>query len=282
MYIVLSSAGFGCNDALIKLAAADFPLFQAVFIRGLFVTLLVVLLMWQQKTPWQVASRADRKLVSLRMAAEVCSTICFLNALFNMPIANVTAVLQATPIAVTLCAALVLGEKIGWRRYLAILVGFVGVIILIQPGTDAFNRYSLWALAAVGFLVLRELSTRRLSAQTPSLLVTLCTAVAIATVAGLACLGSNWQPLAIVPLLLLIAAAFFLLGGYLFGIMAMRCGDIGFVSPFRYSIMLWAIVLGYGVFGEIPNATTLLGTAIVAATGIYTFYRETRARAAVT
>ena len=169
-----------------------------------------------------------------------------------------------------------LREKIGWRRYLAIITGFVGVIILVQPGTDAFTRYSLWALAAVIFLVLRDLSTRQLSAEIPSLLVTLYTAVAITLVAGLTGLFSEWQIPSLRAITLLGVAAMFLLAGYQFGIMAMRVGDIGFVSPFRYSIMLWAIVLGLLLFGEVPDRMTLLGTVIVATTGIYTYYREFR------
>jgi drug/metabolite transporter (DMT)-like permease len=276
--MVFSMLGYGCNDALIKLASSELPLVESIFIRGLFVVIAVLMLVRHQGVTIRLPPRGDRTLIGLRLIGEVVSTICFLTALMHMPIANVTAVLQATPIALTLAAAFVLGERIGWRRYLAIAIGFIGVIVLIQPGGDSFNRYSLWALAAVFFLVLRDLSTRRLSAQLPSLLVTLYTAVAITVVAGFIGLFSDWQLPSPRALALLGIAAMFLLAGYQFGIMAMRIGDIGFVSPFRYSIMLWAIGLGVVVFREVPDAMTLLGTLIVAATGSYTYYREYRQR----
>ncbi len=276
--MMLSMLGYGCNDALIKLASSDLPLIESIFIRGVFVLLAVLLLVKQRGLRIRLPPKEDRGLIGLRLIGEVVSTICFLTALMHMPIANVTAVIQATPIALTLVAAFILGERIGWRRYLAISIGFTGVIILIQPGSESFSRYSLWALAAVFFLVLRDLSTRRLSADMPSLVVTLYTAIAITLVAGLIGLFSEWQLPTLRALALLGVAALFLLAGYQCGIMAMRVGDIGFVSPFRYSVMLWAIGLGVLVFSEVPDAKTLLGTLIVAATGSYTYYREFRSK----
>jgi drug/metabolite transporter (DMT)-like permease len=195
-----------------------------------------------------------------------------------MPIANATAILLVMPLAVTLAGAVVLGERVGWRRYSAIVVGFVGVLIIVRPGGEGFNAYSLSALAAVGFLVVRDLVTRRFAAGVPSVFVALATAVAITVLGALVSLAGAWAPLAAGDVAVLAAAACCLIVGYLFGIMTMRVGEIGFVSPFRYTVLIWALILGAVVFGEIPDALTLLGGALVVATGLYTFQRERRAR----
>jgi len=220
---------------------------------------------------------ADRWRLGVRMAAEVGATACFLNALFHMPIANATAILLVMPLAVTLAGALVLGERVGWRRYTAILVGFVGVLVIVRPGGAGFNAYALSALAAVGFLVVRDLVTRRFAKDVPSVFVALATAVAITVLGALVSLAGTWVPLAVDDVAVLAAAAVCLVVGYLFGVMTMRVGDIGFVSPFRYTVLIWALLLGVVVFGEVPDALTLVGSALVVATGLYTFHRERRA-----
>jgi drug/metabolite transporter (DMT)-like permease len=182
------------------------------------------------------------------------------------------------PLAVTLCAALFLGEAVGWRRYSAIAVGFVGVIIIVQPGSEGFTVYSLWAIAAVCCMVVRDLSTRRLLPGIPSIFLALTTGVGITAVAGLVSATRPWEPVSGHAGGLLMVAAIFLVIGYLFNVLSMRHGEIGFVSPFRYTILIWAILLGFVVFGDVPNALTLIGSVIVVATGVYTFYRERQLR----
>jgi drug/metabolite transporter (DMT)-like permease len=208
------------------------------------------------------------------MFGEIGGTICFLTALFNMPIANATAILQSMPLAVTLGAALFLGESIGWRRYLAIAIGFIGVIVIIQPGSDGFTVYSLWAVGAVCFMVVRDLTTRRLTRGIPSIFVALTTGIGIIVVGGLVSATQPWATVSGHALVLLAAAAVCLVVAYLFNVMAMRHGEIGFVSPFRYTVLIWAIMLGAVVFSDIPNAMMLVGSTIVVVTGVFTFYRE--------
>lgn len=278
VYMMVGMAGFVANDALVKLASADLTLFQAVFVRGVFATAMLLILAARSGVLRPRVEPGDRRLVALRTLGEIGGTLCFLTALFNMPIANATAILQSMPLAVTLAASLFLREPVGWRRYSAILVGFLGVLIIVRPGTDGFTAYSLWALAAVGFMVLRDLSTRRMTAGLPSVFVALVTATAITLVGGIGSLTQGWSgaDLSATPTLAL--AAVFLIFGYLFNVMSMRHGEIGFVSPFRYTILLWAILLGWIVFGDVPDAAMLIGSAIVVATGAYTFYRERQVR----
>ncbi len=277
--MMVSMGGFVLNDTLMKSLAGEVPLFQAIFVRGLVATALLGALAGARGVLTYRVAGTERWRLAVRMAAEVGATACFLNALFHMPIANATAILLVMPLAVTLAGALVLGERVGWRRYTAILVGFVGVLVIVRPVGAGFNAYALFALAAVGFLVVRDLVTRRFAADVPSVFVALATAVAITVLGALVSLVGAWVPLTVDDVVVLAAAAGCLVVGYLFGVMTMRVGDIGFVSPFRYTVLIWALLLGAVVFGEVPDALTLVGSALVVATGLYSFHRERRAAA---
>ncbi len=215
--------------------------------------------------------------MTLRTAGEIGGTFCFLTALFNMPIANASAILQSLPLAITLAAAVFLREPVGWRRYLAIAIGFLGVLVIVRPGSEGFNVYSLYAVAAIGFIVLRDLSTRSLSAAVPSLYAAFVTGAAITVAAGIAvAAGRNWVPPEPRHFLILGIGAGCLIVGYLFGVMAMRTGQIAVVSPFRYTLLIWAIAFGWLLYGERPDIWMLVGSAIIVATGLYTFRRERR------
>ena len=280
-YMMLSMAVFVLNDTLMKSLSADLPMFQAFFIRGLMATLLIGGLAWYRRALWFRPSGTAVRVIGLRVVGEIGATIFFITALFNMPIANATAILQVSPLAVTLGAALVLGETVGWRRYSAIGAGFIGVMLIVKPGSDGFTIFSAYALAAVVFLALRDLATRRLPVEVPSLFVTVISSVSVMTMAGALTAAGSWEPMTLSQVATLSLAAVFVLIGYLFGVMTMRVGDIGFISPFRYTILIWAMLLGYFVFGDVPGPLTLLGSAIVVLTGIYAFHRERRLIAAV-
>lgn len=274
IYMMLSMAGFVLNDTIMKFLSADLPMFQAIFLRGAFATILIGLLAWRQHALWYCLSATNTKIISLRVVGEIGATICFITALFNMPIANATAILQVMPLAVTLAAAIFFREAVGWRRYSAIVIGFLGVMLIVRPGSDGFTIYSVYAMGSIVFLVLRDLTTRKLSLGVPSMFVALVSSVAITSMGGLLSLTTAWAPVSLTQLALLAIAAIFVLIGYLFGIMTMRVGEVSFISPFRYTILIWAILSGIVVFGDIPDKMTLIGSSIVVLTGLYTFYRE--------
>jgi drug/metabolite transporter (DMT)-like permease len=276
LFMMASMAGFVLNDTMIKLVSEDMELFQAVFLRGIFATLLLGVLAWHKKVIFHRPAPGELKIIAWRTFAEISATFCFLTALFNMPLANATAILQSLPLSVTLAASIFLGYKVGWRRYLAILVGFAGVIVIVRPGTDGFNSYSLWALGAVAFVTLRDLLSHKLNSSTPSIFVALFTSVSIMILAGMASTAQEWRDVSPQIALYLAAAGGFILIGYVAGIAAMRHVEISFVSPFRYTVMIWALLLGFFVFGEMPDAITITGSLIVVGTGIYTFYRESK------
>ena len=274
LFMMISMAAFTLNDAFMKLTNGDIPLFQLVFLRGVLASVLVFGLARYLGTIHLRIARRDWGLIALRSSAEIGATYFFLTALFNMPLANVTAVLQVLPLTVTLASALVFHETIGWRRMLAIVVGFAGMLLIVRPGPDGFNIYALYALGAVACVTVRDLSTRKMSAGVPSMTVTLVASLTITTVAGLASLGADWAPVSGHNAKLIAAASFFILGGYLFSVMVMRVGDVSFVAPFRYTGLVWALVLGWFMFGDWPTPLTLLGAGIVVSTGLFSLYRE--------
>ncbi|MDP7152440.1 MAG: DMT family transporter [Paracoccaceae bacterium] len=273
-----SMAAFTFNDVVLKTLSGEVPLFQAIFLRGCIVT--AVLFAFVALTgQWKLGHSAkDWGRIGLRTIGEIGATLAFLTALFNAPIGSVTAVLQAAPLVITLAGAVLLGEKVGWRRYGAIGVGLIGVLLIVRPTSDGFNPFVLFSVLALGFILLRDLPTRRLSKSVPSVFVALVASAAITATGGVALIGADWAPLSRTEILTLAGAAGFLLIAYVLAVMVMRIGEIAVVQPFRYTAILWALALGYLVFDERPDAPTLLGVAIVVTMGVYTFYRERRVR----
>ena len=262
------------NDAVMKLLFADIDFFQAIFLRGLVSLPPLLILAFMTKKLLQKYSTKNQRLIIIRILAEIGTTVTFLTALKHMPLANVTAILQSLPLAITMAAAIFLGEPVGWRRWSAICVGFTGVLIIIRPGLAGFNSYSLLALAAVILLTVREISTRQLDNKVPTVTVALSTTLGITAFAALMLIGTEWAEINFVSWSLIIAAAVAVTVATLLSVVAMRTGDIGFVSPFRYTSLIGAIGLGILLFGEWPDGITLLGAAIIAFAGIYSLYRE--------
>ncbi len=274
LYMSVCMAAFGINDALIKLVSAHMSLFQTILIRGGFATVMIAVMWWRSKASVGTIEAAHLRMLGLRLVGEIGGTICFLTAIFNMPLANATAILQAMPLAVTLAAALLFGERVSRQRYLAIIIGFIGMLIIVRPGSEAFDQYSLWAIASCAFLVVRDLSTRRLPPALPSLFIALITTVTITLTGGLLALTQPWVPVEFDHLVILGVAAGFVLTGYVFGVMAMRVGEVGAVAPFRYSILIWASLLGIVLFDQWPDAMTLVGSALLVAAGVYSLRRS--------
>ena len=269
-----SMAAFTLNDACMKVVLGELPLFQAIFLRGLAtIVVLLVLSRWMGGLNFRMPGK-DWALVLTRSLSEIGATYFFINALFHMPIANVTAILQVLPLTVTLSSAMLFGDKLGWRRLLAIMVGFVGVMIIVRDGLTGLNTYALYALVAVFFVTVRDLCARRLSAGVSSVTIALVSAIGVFGFAAIGIQGEAWVAVSGKSFSLLAAAALFILGGYLFSIMTMRVGEISFIAPFRYTSLLWALLLGFVVFGDWPDYLTMMGIVIVVVTGAFTFYRE--------
>lgn len=276
--MITGMAGFIANDTIIKIVGATMPLGQLLFVRGVMATALITGLVVVFRQAFSVP-RAVWPWITVRLLGEQMVTLSFLTALMNMPMANATAILQLTPIAMTFAAILVFGETVGWRRWTAIITGLIGVLIIIRPGMEGFSNYSLLVVVAVIGSVIRDTATRKLPKSVHNLTITAYTSAAIScTGLIMMTVSGNTIPLDFSIIGALFASAIFVLVGY-FGLSAaVRQGDLAVVTPFRYSAFPIAIVLGYLAFGDLPDFWTVVGATIVIASGIVTIVRNIQTR----
>ncbi len=267
--MVAAMASFTTNDTLTKAVSSEMNIGQILLLRGAFALVLIAALAVHRG-----ALRPLRSLmimpVALRVFGEIGGTLTFLSAISHMPLANAAAIFQALPLVITMGAALLFGEPVGWRCWLAIASGFMGVLIVVRPGMAGFSQYALLALLSVAFCAVRDLATRGIPGHLPSLFISLLTTVTVTAAVPL----GGWTPPSARALGLLALAAIFVLIGYQCIIKALRSGDISAVAPFRYFALLWAMLTGYLVFGDKPDLPMVVGAAIIVLSGLYTLYRE--------
>lgn len=276
--ILCMVGAMGCfvtNDALVKFASQSMPSAQLIFIRGAMSVLLVLAVAHALGATTRLRE-TTRGWVAVRALVDATATMLYLGSLFHLPIANATAINLAAPLFMTMFAAFFMAERVRGARWLAVGAGFLGVLLVIQPRAQGFNSWALVCLLGTLFHAARDLMTRRIHAGVPSILITLATAVAVTVVSGVASLLQGWRPFGVFEFGLLALASVFLTGGYYFIISSMRHGEMTLVAPFRYSGLLFALVLGYGVWGEVPNALAWFGIALLIASGLYVLVSEKR------
>lgn len=277
LLMMMSMAAFATNDAIMKGLVSHINLYQVLFLRGCLTILLVVVVLSKLTGPISFRiPKKDAAVLTLRSAAEVTASIGIVTALTLMPFANLGAILQSTPLALALSAAVVFGHPIGWRRLVAIVIGFCGVMLIAKPGPDGFSDGTFWALLGVASVTVRDLAVRGMSKAVSTTTTTLSATISVTVVMGLLSLGVTWDPVSAVDWFWIVANAVAITIAFSLAVMVMKVGDISFVASFRYSALVWTILLGLFVFGEVPDGWTLIGAAIIAATGIYTFMREAR------
>lgn len=272
-------AAFAVEDMFLKFAAAGLPsglilLLPGVLACGFFAALA------RREGARTLTRAALHPWVLARNAGEVTGTLAYITAIGAVPLATLSAVLQAMPLAVTLGAALFLGERVGWRRWAAISVGFCGVLLVIRPGMEGFRPAALWVLVTVAGLALRDLAARRIPQEFTTAQVS---AWGMASVALLGAVLVPLQP-AVLPDLwqagLLLGALVFGTAGYWAITGASRTGEVAVVAPFRYSRLIFAIAIGTTVFGESLDRMTLAGAGLIIGSGLYALTRERRRRGA--
>jgi S-adenosylmethionine uptake transporter len=192
----------------------------------------------------------------------------------NMPFANVTAILQILPMTVTVAAAIVFKEKVGVFRISLIMLGFFGVILIINPAQEGFNMYAGYALISVLLITTRDLLSRKLSVDVPTLIPTVSASLGVLLFSILLITKTAFQPLDLQNSFFILAAAFFIIFGYYTAILVMRSGEISFISPFRYTAVLFALMLGFVFFDEQPDGIAFLGMTIVIISGIALMIRN--------
>jgi drug/metabolite transporter (DMT)-like permease len=273
--MVAAQFAFLLNDTLNKLASEVVPMGEIIFIRGVFATLLVgaiVVAMGLHRELWRLRHR----LVAVRVLGELGGTYFFLLALFHMPIGNVMVIFQAVPLAVTAGAALFFNEQVGWRRWTAVGVGFFGVLMVVRPGLSGFDLYGALVLVSVCFVAFRDLATRGLPTAIPTLCLTMATACAVAVMGAIIGLGEDWHVPAPRNLLEVGCSSVFLTAGYVTSILALRNGDMSLTASFRYIGVVFAISVGFLVWGDVPDMPTILGSLIIIGAGLYALWREHR------
>lgn len=274
--ILAMAGGMACfvtNDSLVKYVSESLPAAQLIFLRGVFATVLLLAIAGAMGALPLLPRLADRKVV-MRAAFDAFATVTYLVSLFHLPIANATAINMATPLFITLFAVVAFKERVGAGRWLAIATGFTGVLLVVQPTGAAFNAYALLCLGGTLLHASRDLTTRVIDRSIPSILITLSTAAAVTLLAGAWSLISPWQPANAKQIGLLAAASVFLSGGYFLLTVAMRAGEMSVIAPFRYTGLLFAIVLGWLVWGDVPNALAWGGIALLVAAGLYVLHGE--------
>lgn len=268
-------ASFVSNDALVKFVSESLPSGQLIFIRGVFSTVLLFAISHALGATAHLRSLLDRK-VAVRAGFDAFATLTYLTSLFHLPIGNATAINMATPLFITLFAVIAFKERVGAGRWMAILTGFAGVLLVVQPVGAAFNAYALLCLGGTLLHAARDLTTRVIDRSIPSILVTLSTAAAVTLLSGVVTLFQSWEPVTWQQLGLLAIASVFLSGGYFLLTVAMRGGEMSVIAPFRYAGLLFALLLGFVVWGDVPNALAWAGIALLVAAGLYVLHGERR------
>lgn len=274
LLMALGMGSITINDVFMRTVMGDLTLFQTLFLRSLPMIPMMLVYIYLAEGVRLRLGRRDWGLMCARAGLEVFAAYLFFSAILVMPFANLSAIMQALPLTVTLAAALFLGQSFGWKRLAAILIGFCGVLMIVQPGPSGFEDGALLALTCVCVVTLRDVLTRQLSRDVPSGLAALITAMAVGFGGGLLSIGQGWADFTMAHMGLLSCAAVFAVVAYIALLAAMRVGEIAFVAPFRYTSLVFAIVLGFLVFGERPGGWVLLGAALVIGTGLFTMYRE--------
>ena len=272
-------ACFIVNDALVKYVSQTVPAAQLILVRGVMASLLVLAAARAMGATRRIREIA-RGWVAVRAIIDAIATVLFLVSLFHLPLANTTAINMASPLVIAMLAAVFLGERLGPPRWVAVGIGFLGVLLIIQPQAEGFNVYALVCLLATVLLSVRDLLTRRVHAGVPSILITLSNTVAVTLLAGGLSLVEGWRPFAAFEVGLLAVAAVFLSAAYYLIVISTRRGDLSLIAPFRYSALLFATIVGFMVWGDRPNALAWSGIALVIASGIYVLRASRRARAA--
>lgn len=247
---------FVSNDAIVKFVSQSLPRAQLIFIRGVFASVFLLAVarhMGFISGPNGHLRQLLIRPVLLRAAFDAVATMVYLTALFHLPLGNATAINLATPLFITLMAMLTLSERVGTARWLIISVGFAGVLLVVQPRGEGFNAWALLCVLGTFLHAVRDTLTRTIPAGVPSILITVSTALAVTLLSGLLSIPQGWKPVEASHLAMLAVAAVFLGAGYYLLINAMRAGEMSVIAPFRYSGLLFALVIGYLVWREVPN-----------------------------
>ncbi len=276
--LMLSGGAFlTANDAVLKWLTAGYPVGQLMFVRGLFVFIPILVFVYFFGG-FQSLKVKNPKVHAFRGLLVIAGTFQFVTGLKYLPIADCIAIAFAGPLFVTALAPAMIGEKVGWRRWSAVLAGFAGVLIILRPGTEAMHAAALLPLGAAFTGSLRDLLTRAMASRETSNAMLATTTLAV-TLAGLATYPfTEWAPVKTEDMGLMLLSGCLLGGAHWLIIESFRFGEAALLSPFKYTNLIFAVALGYVIWGDLPDQWTWVGTAVVIVSGLYILHREARVR----
>jgi drug/metabolite transporter (DMT)-like permease len=278
LFMLVATGAYVINDTMMKMATVGLPPYEVLFLRGVaaFLWGIPMLLLLGYRS--QVHLMFEKRVLT-RNLLELVAILSYVVALANMPIADVVALGQITPLLILLGVSILFREKIGGLRMALIALGFAGALMVAQPTMQGISVYAVLALANAVFSAARDVAGRRVAGHIPGMIVAISAVIVVLVGAGIAHLVSeDWVAPGPRHLALLAGAGLFLIFGHFFIFMAYRIGPTGVVAPFYYSFTVWAVISGLIVFAELPNALALAGIALVVASGLAVVMLDERRR----
>jgi drug/metabolite transporter (DMT)-like permease len=274
-------ASYTVNDVLVKQILRDYPVGEVIFVRGLMTALLICGVVLSLGHGRRLRT-AVSGLMAARSACDGLSTVCFIAALAHMQLANVAAVLQIGPLLITALSVVFYAEVVGWRRWAAVGVGFVGALLVVKPIPSLFDAWAIVAAGSALFAALRELYNRKIDHSVPTVVIAFWGAVGITLFGSLFALTEHWRLFALGDLAQLFVASVFV--GVAIYLMALgyRNVDLSVVAPFRYTYLITSAVGGYLLFREVPDGWSIAGAVLIVGSGLYALHREAVRRRALT
>ena len=275
LFMILAMAGFAFEDLFIKMLSAHLPISEVIIILGFTGSIVFLIIALLQRAPIFHKDLLNKHVI-IRTICELLGAVFFVTAIALTPLSSATAILQITPLLVTIGAVIFFREKVGWRRWTAVFVGFMGVLLIVRPGFEGFMPASIFALLGSLFLAARDLATRAMQVKLASVTIALYAFIAFG-ISGILIIPFN-SPM-IIPtsnqIIYFIGASTFGVIAYYSLVISSRIGEMSVISPFRYSRIVFAMLLAIIILGERPDSLTLIGATIIVVSGFYTFIRET-------
>ena len=271
--ISLSMAAYVVGDVVLKMLGRGFPASELIFWRSAIITVsLGAVLVWTR--PRLLSTEMISGAVLARCLFDCINILSFTTAVMHMPLAELYAVLQISPFLMTIIAVVFFKEKVGWRRWSVIVIGFCGVLLIIKPDAGGLNPWALLGVLAAFGAACRETVTRKIDPGVSTLEVAFLSALMTAIGTYAVGFGESWPAMSYQQLmLLLIQAVSWLIGTFLL-VHACRTAPLSLVASFRYTLLVWGAIAGYLVFGEVPDLLAACGAMIIVLCGLYLFYRE--------
>ena len=275
-YMILCQFSFATNDAMVKFIYQNFDeifvLNQVIFIRGIFALFFIGIFLYFKNLLNFKIIFSSRQL-SIRGVFEAFAAICFFIGVATLPFGMVYVLLSLAPIFMTAFGALFLNEKVRWKRWTAVILGFIGIIIVINPKELEFGYFFIFPLLSAILLSFRDMYTKNIKGNFHSLQIAFITCLVVTIFFGFLSLYKFFN-FNLKEYLILFVASFFLSLGYIFSVATIKVALVSVTSTFRYSVILWGILYGYFYFGEIPNTNTYTGAVLIVVSGLIIITRQ--------